>query len=206
MVVFLQNNLIWNKFKYNEPLKYEELESYIYSKKYLSLSTPTDCRDMDDIYNSELHKYFFEVEEYDNEESYEEIFFQNYIDGELEWQDYIRHEKKFTALIETLFDTGDTYVCFHLFIKLEDSYPFKKCTDITVDTMFIHDNADKFIRIEDKEILKQISILSAREILNVDYIFTGIKSVLINSGMHGYLLSENALESKLKNKIQAILE
>lgn len=193
MVVFVKNNSIWNKLKNNELLKYEELEKYIYSKEYLSLSSPIDCSNIKYIYNPELYKYFFEVEEYNCEEEYEEVFFQNYIDGEIEWDYYIQHEKKFTDWIEVLFDTGDTYICFHLFVELKNSYPFKKCADITIDTKFITENTDKIIRIENKDILTQISILSAREILNAEFIFTGIKSIFINSGMHGYLLSENAL-------------
>lgn len=79
MVVFLQNNSIWNKLENNEYLKYEDIEGHIYSKEYLESASPVDFinSNIDKIYNPNLYQYFFEVEDYDNEELYEEVFFKN---------------------------------------------------------------------------------------------------------------------------------
>lgn len=204
MVVFLQNNSIWNKLENNEYLKYEDIEGHIYSKEYLESASPVDFinSNIDKIYNPNLYQYFFEVEDYDNEELYEEVFFQKYIDGEIDWNYYVKHEKIFIDLMESLFDTGDVYVFCHLFVDLKDNYPLKKCTDITINTEIISENSNKIIKIDDRNIFRQISVLSAREVLSVDFIFAGIQSVLVNSGMHGYLLSEEVLESTFTQKIQ----
>ena len=105
MVLYLQNKSIWDKIKNNESLDCEDIENYVYSEEYLSITSPKDFAEINDEFNPNLNKYFFEVEEYINEDEYKEVFFQSYLDGEINRENYIYFENKFLKLLNNLFDT-----------------------------------------------------------------------------------------------------
>lgn len=199
MVLYLQNKSIWDKIKNNESLDCEDIENYVYSEEYLSITSPKDLADINDEFNPNLNKYFFEVEEYINEDEYKEVFFQSYLDGEINRENYIYFENKFLKLLNNLFDTGLTFVYYCFSTKPSENYVLKQCKDILINKEFLEKYNNKVFKITDKETFKTISILMAREAMTGYFIFPNIKSIFINSGMHGYLLSEKEINPSVIN-------
>lgn len=199
MVLYLQNKSIWDKIKNNESLDCEDIENYVYSEEYLSITSPKDFAEINDEFNPNLNKYFFEVEEYINEDEYKEVFFQSYLDGEINRENYIYFENKFLKLLNNLFDTGLTFVYYCFSTKPSENYVLKQCKDILINKEFLEKYNNKVFKITDKETFKTISILMAREAMTGYFIFPNIKSIFINSGMHGYLLSEKEINPSVIN-------
>lgn len=199
MVLYLQNKSIWDKIKNNESLDCEDIENYVYSEEYLSITSPKDFAEINDEFNPNLNKYFFEVEEYINEDEYKEVFFQSYLDGEINRENYIYFENKFLKLLNNLFDTGLTFVYYCFSTKPSENYVLKQCKDILINKEFLEKYNNKVFKITDKETFKTISILMAREAMTGYFIFPNIKSIFINSGMHGYLLSEKEINPLVIN-------
>lgn len=198
-VLFLQNNTIWEKL-HKGCLTYDEFESFVYTKEYLSVSNPAQLNDVKMMYNQGFKKYFFEPEEYDSEEDYEEVFYQRFLNGEIHYDQYIYFEKKFLDMLNALTGTGKTFVFYSVFTdNLQENFPFKQCSDLEIDKAFIEKNQNCFLQIRNRKEFEQISVLSAREIISTDFIFPDIKSVFLNSGLHGILLSEGMLPDKIKN-------
>ncbi len=198
--VFLKNNNFWDKVN-NCSAVLEDIENHIYSLEYLNTQSATEYSEVKNVYNTDLVKYFFEVEEYQNEEDYEEIFFQGFLDGDIDEKEYYNAENSFINLINILSDTGNVYIYFDFSAPVENNFPLRKSTDVNFDIDFLNESQDKFIKISDCSQLRQISILLAREIVSGFIIFDGIKSVLECSGMHGYIISDNILNSDLLNRI-----
>ena len=74
---------------------------------------------------------------------------------------------------------------------------------VDFDFEFVKSNQGKFVQIVDKIKLEQISVLFAREIVSGYLIFDNIKSALVCSGMHGYILSAEELNRKLLDDISS---
>ena len=198
--MYCQNDSFWNKIE-ECSATCQDIERYLYSQEYLSLKNPTEYVNIKNIYNTNLFKYHFDVEKYTNEADYREIYFQGFLDGEINEKEYYSAEKSFSNLINCLSYKDNVYVYFDFFVSTENNYPFQKSNDVNFDINFIKDNQGKLIKIVDKSQLEQISILFAREIVSGYIIFNDIKSVLTCSGMHGYILSVNDLNSNLLNNI-----
>lgn len=205
MEQLLENKTIWDKLKNNISLEYDDFEKHVYTREYINAFNNNDYSFSGKEYNDNLNMYFFEVEEYDSEEDYREVFFQNYLDKIISKEYYMYYENKFIKMMKLLFNISETIVFYSFYVPLKNNHPAQNSKDVLKDLKKINSNSDKFVSIRDWELFKQICYISAREIECVCYIFPDIKAVLINSGMHGYIFSDEPLNKELKNNISNIL-
>ena len=200
MVVSWQINRFWNKVN-NEDVNLNDIEEYIYSSEYLNIQNPIEFNEINSIYNTKLVHYTFETEKYQREEDYREIFFQGYLDGKIDKNEYYNAENSFKEFIKYLSNVSNVYVYYDFLASIENSYPFRNSSDVNFSLDFIKETQGKFTKIIDKFQLEQISILFAREIVCGFIVLDAIKSVLICSGMHGCILSVDDLNSELLSAI-----
>lgn len=195
-----QVNEFWNKVN-KKNINENDIEKYIYSSEYFNIQNPVEYGKIKNEYNTNLIRYFFEIEKYQSERDYQEIFYQRFLDGDIDPNEYYDAEKSFKRFINYLFYKSNTYVYYEFLVPIEISYPFHKSSDVNFDFEFIKKNQEKFIQVIEKSQLDQISILFAREIVMGYIILTDIKSVLVCSGMHGYILSAEDLNLDLLHNI-----
>lgn len=200
MVVSWQINNFWNKVS-NEDVNLNDIEEYIYSSEYLNIQNPIEFNEIKNIYNTKLVRYLFDAEKYQSEEDYREIFFQEYLDGKIDKNEYYNAENSFKEFIKYLSRISNVYVCYDFLASIENSYPFQNSNDVNFSLDFIKETQGKFTKIIDKFQLEQASILLAREIVCGFIVLDDIKSVVICSGMHGCILSVNDLNSELLSAI-----
>lgn len=200
MVVSWQINKFWNKVS-NEDVNLNDIEEYIYSSEYLNIQNPIEFNKIKNIYNAKLVRYLFDTEKYQSEEDYREIFFQEYLDGKIDKNEYYNAEKSFKEFIKYLSRISNVYVCYDFLASIENSYPFQNSSDVNFSLDFIKETQGKFTKIIDEFQLEQVSILFAREIVRGFIVLDDIKSVVICSGMHGCILSVNDLDSELLSAI-----
>lgn len=195
-----QINNFWNKVS-NEDVNLNDIEEYIYSSEYLNIQNPIEFNEIKNIYNTKLVRYLFDAEKYQSEEDYREIFFQEYLDGKIDKNEYYNAENSFKEFIKYLSRISNVYVCYDFLASIENSYPFQNSNDVNFSLDFIKETQGKFTKIIDKFQLEQASILFAREIVCGFIVLDDIKSVVICSGMHGCILSVNDLNSELLSAI-----
>lgn len=195
-----QINKFWNKVS-NEDVNLNDIEEYIYSSEYLNIQNPIEFNEIKNIYNTKLVRYLFDAEKYQSEEDYREIFFQEYLDGKIDKNEYYNAENSFKGFIKYLSRISNVYVCYDFLASIENSYPFQNSNDVNFSLDFIKETQGKFTKIIDKFQLEQASILFAREIVCGFIVLDDIKSVVICSGMHGCILSVNDLNSELLSAI-----
>lgn len=195
-----QINNFWNKVS-NEDVNLNDIEEYIYSSEYLNIQNPIEFNEIKNIYNTKLVRYLFDAEKYQSEEDYKEIFFQEYLDGKIDKNEYYNAENSFKEFIKYLSRISNVYVCYDFLASIENSYPFQNSNDVNFSLDFIKETQGKFTKIIDKFQLEQASILFAREIVCGFIVLDDIKSVVICSGMHGCILSVNDLNSELLSAI-----
>lgn len=195
-----QINNFWNKVS-NEDVNLNDIEEYIYSSEYLNIQNPIEFNGIKNIYNTKLVRYLFDAEKYQSEEDYREIFFQEYLDGKIDKNEYYNAENSFKEFIKYLSRISNVYVCYDFLASIENSYPFQNSSDVNFSLDFIKETQGKFTKIIDKFQLEQASILFAREIVCGFIVLDDIKSVVICSGMHGCILSVNDLNSELLSAI-----
>lgn len=195
-----QINKFWNKVS-NEDVNLNDIEEYIYSSEYLNIQNPIEFNEIKNIYNTKLVRYLFDTEKYQSEEDYREIFFQGYLDGKIDKNEYYNAENSFKEFIKYLSRISNVYVCYDFLASIENSYPFQNSSDVNFSLDFIKETQGKFTKIIDKFQLEQASILFAREIVCGFIVLDDIKSVVICSGMHGCILSVNDLDSELLSAI-----
>lgn len=195
-----QINRFWNKIS-NEDVDLNDIEEYIYSSEYLNIQNPIEYSEIKNIYNTNLIQYFFETEKYQNEKDYQEIFFQRFLDNDIDENKYYNAENSFKEFINCLSNISNVYIYYDFLASIENSYPFQKSNDVDFNLDFIKKNQGKLTKIVDKIQLEQISILFAREIVSGYIVLDDIKSVLICSGMHGCILSVNDLNSGILSNI-----
>lgn len=195
-----QINKFWNKVS-NEDVNLNDIEEYIYSSEYLNIQNPIEFNEIKNIYNTKLVRYLFDTEKYQSEEDYREIFFQEYLDGKIDKNEYYNAENSFKEFIKYLSRISNVYVCYDFLASIENSYPFQNSNDVNFSLDFIKETQGKFTKIIDKFQLEQASILFAREIVCGFIVLDDIKSVVICSGMHGCILSVNDLNSELLSAI-----
>lgn len=195
-----QINKFWNKVS-NENVNLNDIEEYIYSSEYLNIQNPIEFNKIKNIYNAKLVRYLFDTEKYQSEEDYREIFFQEYLDGKIDKNEYYNAEKSFKEFIKYLSRISNVYVCYDFLASIENSYPFQNSSDVNFSLDFIKETQGKFTKIIDEFQLEQVSILLAREIVCGFIVLDDIKSVVICSGMHGCILSVNELDSELLSAI-----
>ena len=195
-----QINKFWNKVS-NEDVNLNDIEEYIYSSEYLNIQNPIEFNEIKNIYNTKLVRYLFDAEKYQSEEDYREIFFQEYLDGKIDKNEYYHAENSFKEFIKYLSRISNVYVCYDFLASIENSYPFQNSSDVNFSLDFIKETQGKFTKIIDKFQLEQASILFAREIVCGFIVLDDIKSVVICSGMHGCILSVNDLDSELLSAI-----
>lgn len=191
-----QINKFWNKVS-NEDVNLNDIEEYIYSSEYLNIQNPIEFNGIKNIYNTKLVRYLFDTEKYQSEEGYREIFFQEYLDGKIDKNEYYNAENSFKEFIKYLSRISNVYVCYDFLASIENSYPFQNSSDVNFSLDFIKETQGKFTKIIDKFQLEQVSVLFAREIVCGFIVLDDIKSVVICSGMHGCILSVNDLDSEL---------
>lgn len=202
MVVFCQSDVFWNNIS-EKSVSGDDIAEYIYSLDYLNIQNPTECCEIENEYNTDLIRYFFEAEKYQTEEEYKEIFFQGFLDGDIDKKEYYAAELAFKNLINILSVKSNVYVYYEFLAPIDKNSPFHNSSDVDFDFEFVKSNQGKFVQIVDKFKLEQISILFAREIVIGYLIFDNIKSVLVCSGMHGYILSAEELNHKLLDDISS---
>lgn len=195
-----QINNFWNKVS-NEDVNLNDIEEYIYSSEYLNIQNPIEFNEIKNIYNTKLVRYLFDAEKYQSEEDYREIFFQEYLDGKIDKNEYYNAENSFKGFIKYLSRISNVYVCYDFLASIENSYPFQNSNDVNFSLDFIKETQGKFTKIIDKFQLEQASILFAREIVCGFIVLDDIKSVVICSGMYGCILSVNDLNSELLSAI-----
>lgn len=196
---------IWDKLNNNRDLSIDDIVNHIYSREYLMAKSAAECSQIKDVYHCDRYKCFFQVEKQDDCEDGKEIFFQAYLDGEIQKKDYLSSEQSFLDFIKILYSTKNTCIYYDCYTPLDDNYPLKKCEDIRVDRAFISNNLGKFISSCDEEVLEQISLLTAREVLRTYMIFPNIKTILDCSGMHGYLISDEKLDSQIIGALSSVI-
>lgn len=195
-----QINKFWNKVS-NEDVNLNDIEEYIYSSEYLNIQNPIEFNEIKNIYNTKLVRYLFDTEKYQSEEDYREIFFQGYLDGKIDKNEYYNAENSFKGFIKYLSQISNVYIYYDFLASIENSYPFQNSSDVNFSLDFIKETQGKFTKITDKFQLEQASILFAREIVCGFIVLDTIKSVVICSGMHGCILSVNDLNSELLSAI-----
>ena len=195
-----QINKFWNKVS-NEDVNLNDIEEYIYSSEYLNIQNPIEFNGIKNIYNTKLVRYLFDTEKYQSEEDYREIFFQEYLDGKIDKNEYYNAENSFKEFIKYLSRISNVYVCYDFLASIENSYPFQNSSDVNFSLDFIKETQGKFTKIIDKFQLEQVSVLFAREIGCGFIVLDDIKSVVICSGMHGCILSLTDLDSELLSAI-----
>ena len=200
MVVSWQINRFWNKVN-NEDVNLNDIEEYIYSSEYLNIQNPIEFNEINSVYNTKLVHYIFETEKYQREKDYREIFFQGYLDGKIDKNEYYNAENSFKEFIKYLFHISNVYVYYDFLASIENNYPFQNSIDVNFSLDFIKETQGKFTKIVDKFQLEQVSMLFAREIVYGFIVLDAIKSVLICSGMHGCILSVDDLDSELLSAI-----
>lgn len=198
--MFCQSDVFWNNIS-EQNVSGDDIAEYIYSSDYLNIQNPTECCEIENEYNPDLIRYFFEAEKYQTEEEYKEIFFQGFLDGDIDKEEYYAAELAFKNLINILSEKSNVYVYYEFLAPIDKNSPFHNSSDVDFDFEFVKSNQGKFVQIVDKIKLEQISILFAREIVSGYLIFDNIKSALVCSGMHGYILSPEELNRKLLNDI-----
>ena len=184
-----------------EDVNLNDIEEYIYSSEYLNIQNPIEFNEIKNIYNTKLVRYFFDTEKYQSEEDYREIFFQEYLDGKIDKNEYYNAENSFKEFIKYLSRISNVYIYYDFLASIENSYPFQNSSDVNFSLDFIKETQGKFTKIIDKFQLEQVSILFAREIVCGFIVLDDIKSVVICSGMHGCILSVNDLDSELLSAI-----
>lgn len=195
-----QISKFWNKVS-NEDVNLNDIEEYIYSSEYLNIQNPIEFNEIKNIYNTKLVRYLFDTEKYQSEEDYREIFFQGYLDGKIDKNEYYNAENSFKEFIKYLSQISNVYIYYDFLASIENSYPFQNCSDVNFSLDFIKETQGKFTKIIDKFQLEQASILFAREIVCGFIVLDDIKSVVICSGMHGCILSVDDLNSELLSSI-----
>lgn len=195
-----QINKFWNKVS-NEDVNLNDIEEYIYSSEYLNIQNPIEFNEIKNIYNTKLVRYLFDTEKYQSEEDYREIFFQGYLDGKIDINEYYKAENSFKEFIKYLSGISNVYVCYDFLASIENSYPFQNSSDVNFSLDFIKETQGKFTKLIDKFHLEKVSILFAREIVCGFIVLDDIMSVVICSGMHGCILSVNDLNSELLSAI-----
>ncbi|WP_455484786.1 hypothetical protein [Eubacterium sp.] len=200
--MFCQSDVFWNNIS-EKNVSGDDIAEYIYSSDYLNIQNPTECCEIENEYNSDLIRYFFEAEKHQTEEEYKEIFFQGFLDGDIDKEEYYAAESAFKNLINILSEKSNVYVYYEFLAPIDKNSPFHNSSDVDFDFEFVKSNQGKFVQIVDKFKLEQISVLFAREIVSGYLIFDNIKSALVCSGMHGYILSAEELNRKLLNDISS---
>lgn len=200
--MFCQSDVFWNNIS-EKNVSGDDIAEYIYSSDYLNIQNPTEYCEIENEYNPDLVRYFFEVEKYQTEEKYKEIFFQELLDGDIDKEEYYAAESAFKNFINILSEKSNVYVYYEFIVPIDKNSPFHNSSDVDFDFEFVKSNQGKFVQIVDKFKLEQISVLFAREIVSGYLIFDNIKSVLVCSGMHGYILSVEELNRKLLNDISS---
>ena len=190
-----QINRFWNKVN-NEDVNLNDIEECIYSSEYLNIQNPIEFNKINSVYNTKLVHY-----KYQREKDYREIFFQGYLDGKIDKNEYYNAENSFKEFIKYLSHISNVYVYYDFLASIENSYPFQNSSDVNFSLDFIKETQGKFTKIVDKFQLEQVSILFAREIVCGYIVLDAIKSVLICSGMHGCILSVDDLDSELLSAI-----
>lgn len=200
MVVSWLINRFWNKIS-NEDVNLNDVEEYIYSSEYLNIQNPIEFSEIKNVYNTNLIQYIFETEKYQNEKDYQEIFFQGFLDGKIDENEYYNAENSFKEFIKCLSHISNVYIYYDFLVSIENSYPFQNSSDVNFSLDFIKETQGRFTKITDKFQLEQVSVLFAREIVSGYIVLDAIKSVLICSGMHGCILSVNDLNLDLLSNI-----
>ena len=195
-----QINKFWNKVS-NEDVNLNDIEEYIYSSEYLNIQNPIEFNEIKNIYNTKLVRYLFDTEKYQSEEDFREIFFQGYLDGKIDKNEYYNAENSFKEFIKYLSQISNVYIYYDFLASIENSYPFQNSSDVNFSLDFIKETQGKFTKIIDKFQLEQASILFAREIVCGFIVLDDIKSVVICGGMHGGIISVNDLDSELLSAI-----
>ena len=193
--MFCQSDVFWNNIS-EKNISEDDIAEYIYSSDYINIQNPTEYCEIENEYNPDLIRYFFEAEKYQTEEEYKEIFFQGFLDGDIDKEEYYAAES-------VLSEKSNVYVYYEFLAPIDKNSPFHNSSDVDFDFEFVKSNQGKFVQIVDKFKLEQISILFAREIVSGYLIFDNIKSALVCSGMHGYILSVEELNRKLLDDISS---
>ena len=200
MDLLSENKIIWEKLNNNLHIEYKDIEKYIFTNEYINAFENNDFFEKK-IYNDDLFMYSFEVEEYESEIDYKEVFFQQYLDNDISKTQYLYHENKFIEMMKVLFNTGKTMVFYTLEVPLDKNSPAQNSKDVIKDFDKISSYSNEVVCIDDWEFFKQICYIAAREIDCVLYMFPEIQAVVLNSGLHGYVFSEVPLSNELKNKL-----
>lgn len=157
-------------------------------------------------YNENLYKYFYETEDYVSEDDYYEIFFQDYIEGNISKNEYFEHENSVLESMNVLYKNSKTFAYYSPEVNLENSFLYRKSNDIFINLNVINKNKGKVFSVNDKDLFKQLCLLTLREIESVIFIFPEIKAIALNSGLHGLLLFENPIDINLEKNLSGFIK
>ena len=115
--MFCQSDVFWNNIS-EQNVSGDDIAEYIYSSDYLNIQNPTEYCEIENEYNPDLIRYFFEVEKYQTEEEYKEIFFQGVLDGDIDKKEYYAAESAFKNLINILSEKSNVYVYYEVIVYL----------------------------------------------------------------------------------------
>lgn len=201
----LANKSIWEKIKDKTRVSYNDIESYIYSQEYIDSMIHNDNSFNGIEYNPNLNIYTFEVETYKNEDEYQEIFFQKYLDGEISQKEYLDSEKSFLGMMEFLYNASETIIYYYNEDSLRKNSLFLKSSDILFNIENFEQKNDKFFLINDINFFKQLCYIAAREIERINFIFPNIQAIVVGFGLHGHIYTETPLSIELYDKLSKII-
>ena len=192
----LKVNTLWEKIKSQHELNYSDLEQYLYTKDYLSIkSSPEYFNYNKDEYNDSFYIYVFQTKKYDD---YDDLFFQNFLDGHISCSEYNSYEEKAIEMCIGLFSKSPTYA---LYSCNSDSFynnsPAKKSMNVLTCIEKLECNCEKIIYVDNEEFYKNLCYVALREIGSVHFIYPKLKMIILFSGFHGYITSEGLLDKDL---------
>lgn len=196
----LENNTLWKKIKSEYELNYSDLEQYLYTKDYLRIQNlPEYFNYNKDEYNDSFYLYSFVTKKYDD---YDDLFFQNFIDGNIPKEEYFEYEYKAIKMLFNLFEKNSAYAFYSC---NSDSFynnaTAQKSKNVLTCIDKLEANNEKLLSISNKEFYKNICYIALREIGTVHFIFPELKMIILFSGFHGLMSSEELISDELLNEL-----
>lgn len=196
MELLLDNNTLWKRIKSEYELNYSDLEQYLYTKDYLSIKTPLEYFNYNkDEYNDSFYIYIFQTKKYDD---YDDLFFQNFLNGDISSAEYSLYEEKAIEMCLRLFYESPTYAfCSCNSDSFYNNSPAKKSMNVLTCIEAVERNREKIIHVDNEEFYKNLCYVALREIGTVHFIYPELKMIILFSGFHGYITSEDLIDKDL---------
>ena len=191
----------WNKFNSPNVISYNDIEKYLYTDEYIALNSPQEYADFKgSVFNENLNVYFFQTKKFKDLD--DDVFFQNHLDGNILEDEYKAYEDKAIQMCMEMFSRSETYAFYNCLTgSFENNSPAQKSIDVLTQVKMLESNLEKTIIIDDKNFYVNLCYVGLREIGIVHFIYPKLKAVMVITGFHGYIASENPLDDDLLNAL-----